>query len=340
MPTSTGFLSTCFKCNIDVTELACQIKRWHEIELLPDNYKSSLIQLKSLEKRLAKDLHLRNQYSKTIEDDLIKRYVIQVPPNNFSNNSIRKWYLPNHPVVNPNKPGKVKCVHNGASKFHGTSLNKSLLVGPGLLQNLVFVLLRFRQHHFAVSADIEGMFLQVGVLPEEQPSLRFLWREDPTADVVVHQYTRLIFGARDSPTCANYALQRTAMDSQAIFPDAASAVLENFHMDDYLDSFEDPDVTYQLSQEVITLLSLGGFMLNKFISNVTKINNELSPSENAPQQGNENFVTCGDNSSHVLGLKWDHIDDLLIVSRGVSRELKNSITQPTVLSFVSSVFDP
>ena len=154
--------------------------------------------------------------------------MIQVPPHNFSNRSIREWYLPHHPVVNPNKPGKVRRVFNRPSKFHGTSLNKSLLVGPDLLQNLVFVLLRFRQHHFAVSADIERMFLQVGVLPEDQPSLRFLWREDPTADVVVHQYTRHIFGARDSPRCANYALQRTAMDNQALFPDAASAVVEKF----------------------------------------------------------------------------------------------------------------
>ena len=30
MPTSTGFLSTCFKCNTDDTKLACQIKRWYD----------------------------------------------------------------------------------------------------------------------------------------------------------------------------------------------------------------------------------------------------------------------------------------------------------------------
>ena len=162
MPTSTGFLSTCFKCNTDDTELACQIKRWFEIEsygaykqvnsrsaedkraakildsstvhdgsryavgmlwaeesiMLPDNYYSSLVQLKSLEKRLAKDPHLRDQYSKTIEDDLSKGYVIEVPPHKFSNRSIREWYLSHHPVVNPNKPGKVRRVLNGASKFH------------------------------------------------------------------------------------------------------------------------------------------------------------------------------------------------------------------------------
>ena len=45
----------------------------------------------------------------------------------------------------------------------GTSLNKSLLTGPDLLQELIYVLHRFRQHQFALSADIEGIFLQVGV---------------------------------------------------------------------------------------------------------------------------------------------------------------------------------
>ena len=109
-----------------------------------------------------------------------------------TNRSAREWYLPHHPVINPNKSGKVRRVPNGAAKFHGSSLNKTLLVGPDLLQNLLAVLMRFRQHQYAVLAGIEGMFLQVGVLPIDQLSLRFLWREDPTTDVVTYHYTRTI----------------------------------------------------------------------------------------------------------------------------------------------------
>ena len=37
---------------------------------------------------------------------------------------------------------------------------------------------------------------------------------------------------------------------------------------------------------------------------------------------------------------WDHVKDTLVVSRGVDRPLDKAITQRTVLSFVSSVFDP
>ena len=144
-------------------------------------------------------------------------YIVPIEYNGLNNRTDLEWYLPHHPVVNPNKLGKVRRNLNGASKFHGVSLNQSLLVRPDLLQILFRVLLRFRQHKFAVSADIEGMFLQVGVILAGQPSLRFLWRDDHTSEVNVSQYTRHIFGARDSPTCANFELRQTARDNFSCF---------------------------------------------------------------------------------------------------------------------------
>ena len=74
------------------------------------------------------------------------------------------------------------------------------MLGPDLLQNLIFVRLRIRQLKYAVSADIKGIILQVGVLARDQISLRFLWREDTTSVEVIHQYTRHILGAQDSPS--------------------------------------------------------------------------------------------------------------------------------------------
>ena len=88
------------------------------------------------------------------------------------------WYLPHHPVTNPNKPGKVRRVANAASKFCGESLNSNLLTGPDLLNNLVGVLLRFKEHPVAVLSDVEGMFMQIAVRQEDQSVLRFLWMID------------------------------------------------------------------------------------------------------------------------------------------------------------------
>ena len=139
---------------------------------LPNNYYSAFAQLKSLEKRLEKDPDLKKSYDKTIQDDLEMGYIVPIEYKELNTLTDCEWYLPYHPVVIPNKPGKVRQILNGAPKSHVVSLNQSLLVGADLLQNLLRVLLRFRQHKCAVSADIEGIFLHVGVIPADQPSLR------------------------------------------------------------------------------------------------------------------------------------------------------------------------
>ena len=165
-----------------------------------------------------------------------------------------------------------------AAKFHGASLNNSLLTGPDLLQNFIYALLRFRQQPYAVSADIEGMFLQVGVIPSDQISLRSLWREDPTTCIVVYQYERHILGAKDSPTSANYWLQRTARDNVKFYPEAEKAVLEKFYMDDYLDSVESPEKAINRSKELAHLLHLGWFKLTKFVNNVPNLADRIDGS--------------------------------------------------------------
>ena len=43
---------------------------------------------------------------------------------------------------------------------------------------------------------------------------------------------------------------------------------------------------------------------------------------------------------HVLGLKWDHNNDTLVVSRGTNNTITKSLTQRLVLSLVSKVYDP
>ena len=244
-------------------------------------------------------------------------------------------------MVNPNKPAKVRRVLNGAAKFQKASLINSLLTGPDLLQNLIHTLLRFREHKFDVSADIEGMFLQVGVLEQDQPSIRFLWWDALNDDIEVYQYVRHIFGAKDSPTCANYALQRTAAENAVSFADAARAVTLKFYMDDYLDSLHTSELALRRSKDLVELLAKGGFKLTKFESSFPALTAELNVSELSldTEQTKAISDTLG-TSSHVLGLKWDQSSDSLVVSRGTNKDVPSALTQRAVLSLVAAVFDP
>ena len=98
---------------------------WKPVKKLQNNYFSAVSQLKSLQKRLQNDPGLNQKYNQTLQADLDKNVVkpveMQAPPPE----SI--WYLPHHPVTNPNKPGKVRRVANATSKFRGESLNSNLL---------------------------------------------------------------------------------------------------------------------------------------------------------------------------------------------------------------------
>ena len=116
-------------------------------------------------------------------------------------------------MKHPHKIEKVRRVCNAAAKHQGVSLNDMLMTRPDLLQKLLAVLFKFRQHKWAMTADIESMFLQVGVDKSDQSLLRFLWRADPQDAIGVFQYTRHNFGAKSSPTCANFALHQCAKDN-------------------------------------------------------------------------------------------------------------------------------
>ena len=46
------------------------------------------------------------------------------------------------------------------------------------MNNLNFVLLRFKQHPYAITADIRSMYNCVNVPPSDRNTLRFLWFKD------------------------------------------------------------------------------------------------------------------------------------------------------------------
>ena len=169
----------------------------------------------------------------------------------------------------------------------------------------------------------------------DQQSLRFLRPEDPITNVVVYQNTRHIFEAKDSPTSANYALQRTARDNVSQHPEATKAVLENFCMNDYLDLLESAERALNRSLELVYLLHLGGFRLTKFVSGVPNLADQKN--DGSPQSTEPKVITSPKEESwHVLGLKWDQNNDTLVVSRGASCTVTKSLTQRFVSSLVAS----
>ena len=218
------------------------------------NYPVAKAQLSSLQRRLSKDHHLSVLYDATLQTDIEKGYVKSVVFENLQPERI--WYLPHHPVCNPKKPGKVKRVANAASIFKGQSLNTNLLSGPDPINNLIGILLRFRQKPIAVMADIEAMFMQIAIISEDQSCLRFLWSTDQI--IRQYQYTRIIFGERCSTATAIFVLQRTAQDF-APRQEIIDLVNKSFFINDFVHSFQSTEEAQLCVPDLKSTLQKGGF---------------------------------------------------------------------------------
>ncbi|XP_068691640.1 uncharacterized protein [Montipora foliosa] len=147
----------------------------HEDLHLPFNRSLAETRLKALKGRFRRSPELETKYRSVVNNYVATGYARQLSKEEASSKYKITWYLPHHPVFNINKPNKIRVVFDAAAKFNGTSLNDRLCHGPDLTNNLVGVLIRFRQEKIAFNADIEAMFHQVKVLTKDADALRFLW---------------------------------------------------------------------------------------------------------------------------------------------------------------------
>lgn len=142
---------------------------------MPNNMSCAVQRLMCLGKRLKKDQKYCSDYISFMEDLITSGDAEMVPKEQVS--SCPAWYIPHHGINHPKKPGKIRVVFDCSVRFQETSLNDHLLTGPELTNTLLGVLCRFRKGPIAIMCDIERMFHQFHVKPEDRDYLRVLWWE-------------------------------------------------------------------------------------------------------------------------------------------------------------------
>ena len=115
--------------------------------------------------------------------------------------------MPHHGVITDKKTEKLRVDFDCASKYQGKSLNDRCLPGPDLLNRLLHILLSFRQHRYAIQADVEAMYNQVRIPYEDKDALRYLWYEGQ--DLKHYRMKSHLFGGVQCASNSTYALQNT-----------------------------------------------------------------------------------------------------------------------------------
>ncbi len=307
---------------------------------LPDNRSVAGRRLLSLGRRLNKDPELHRRYKAGIDDLLKRGYAEHVSCIDKDTSSRCTWYLPHHNVMNPNKPDKLRIVFDCAAQYAGTSLNKAVFQGPDMTNKLIGVLVRFRERQVAVMGDIEAMFHQVKVSPCHRDALRFLWWKDGNTNNQPEVYRMAVhlFGGVWSPSCANFALRRTAEDNADKFDNqTVTTVMENFYADDCLKAVDNEEEAVTLVNSLTKLLALGGFRLTKWISNSRKVVESIPLDERAKGVKDLDLDRAPLPIERALGVHWNTDTDVFSIKINPKEK---SFTRRGLLSIVSSVYDP
>ena len=287
-----------------------------------------------LKKRMLKDDAFRADYVTFMKSLFEKGYAEEVGKECHE----QGWFIPHHGVYHPVKE-KIRVVFNCAEKVDGVSLNDNLLSGPDLTNSLLGVIWRFRTGLVPFMVDIESMFCQVHVPKAQQRFLRFWWWPDGdlTKGLQMYQMKVHVFGATSSPSCANFALRKTADENVELCGHAAAETLKkNFYVDDMLKSTDSVSSATQLIREVVEMCKMGGFNLTKFVSSNPSVLSNLPDEKKASSMKEEN-LPCPATIERALGVVWSVEND----SFGFHIEMKDSpLTRRGILSTVSSVFDP
>ncbi|XP_072021571.1 uncharacterized protein [Amphiura filiformis] len=268
-----------------------------------------------------------------------KEYAQKVPEEEEIGESGRTWYIPHHGVYHPRK-NKLRVVYDCAVNYMGHSLNKELLQGPDLTSSLVGVMLRFRQECIAVTADIESMFHQVQVPESDRNLLRFLWWPEGEVDKPLQTYRMKVhlFGATSSPSCANYALRRTAEEAGVKYDKVVtSSMLHNFYVDDMLRSVKSEEKAVDLVSDLKKACKDGGFNLTKWTSNSRTVLQSIPEEDRSKDMALVDLDTENLPTERVLGMLWSPEADKF----GYQITVKDRPpTRRGILSVVSSVYDP
>ena len=76
-----------------------------------------------------------------------------------------------------------------------------------------------------------------------------------------------LFGSTSSPSCANFALQKTANSNEGDFnPERIQMIRRNFYVDNCLKAVKSNSYAVKLADQLNRCLTKGGFRLTKWIS--------------------------------------------------------------------------
>ena len=326
---------------------------------LPNNYTATKAKLSRLEKRLAKDPAWAESY-KTQLDDMVDRGVAKkLSAEDIENWSGPTFYISHLAVTSPKSASTpIRIVFNSSESHNGISLNSCLAKGPdSYLNNILGLLLRWRENLVAMVADIRKMFHSIYLEELETHCHRYLWRDlDVTKEPDVYAIQRVNMGDKPASAIATEALRMTASLQEKRYPQAAELITNSSYMDDLIDSVGTSEKAVELAKQVDQVLKFGGFVIKCWQFSFETSAHDSTGSQTTTSQ----LKAASERETAVLGVNWIPENDSIVFhttvnfsqkSHGIHnmpnikkenlvKSMPNDLSRRMVLQQVMAIYDP
>ncbi|XP_050339525.1 uncharacterized protein LOC126765898 [Bactrocera neohumeralis] len=288
----------------------------------------------SLEKKFKNNEIMKEQYKQFMKEYIRLGHMEEIKNVNMFKS---KYYLPHHCVLKPDSTTtKLRVVFDASCKTDkNVSLNSIMHSGPKLQEDLFNILLRFRKHRYVFTADIEKMFRQIWIRPEDEKYQLIYWRDEDNEILRTYTLKTVTYGTAAAPYLAVKCLQKIAELERNDYPEVAEIINVDFYMDDLMTGGDNLDDVKLIQDNIKIILRKYGFNLRKWCSN----NIELL--KNIPLEDRENQLDLNkenNNEVKALGVTWTPFDDHFHIT--CNWKCNDKITKRTILSDVSKLFDP
>ncbi|GFU21862.1 DUF1758 domain-containing protein [Trichonephila clavipes] len=240
------------------------------------------------------------------------------------------YYMPHHGIYRPQKSTtKLRTVFNASAlTANGKSLNSIQYNAESFRTTFFPLLVRFRKHIYAFTADIRQMYRMIDVDVSQRPLQRILWKGDVNKPVKVYQLNTVTYGMASAPFLAMRTLKQISIDEGENFPLAASVLCDNFYMDDVLSGANSLEVARTLQHQLIDILQTAQMSLHKWCGNTS----ELIPTTE------KGYDFASPEEIKTLDIAWKSKTDCFNFK--VEVEQNAHPTKRSVLSIIARLFDP
>jgi hypothetical protein len=303
---------------------------------LGSSYRKAVGFYLSQESRWLKDPEHKEKSDAFMREYELLGHMSRIPKSECRDESGNAYYIPYISILRKDAiTTKLRNVFNASSPTsNGVSLNDTIHPGPTLLTKIFDIMVRIRQFRIVYTSDVEKMFRQILVCPEDREKLRVIWRPKKSESLGEYWLNTITYGLDCAPWQAIRTLHQIA-DDHGPDQETKEIIKKSFYMDDLIHGGDTISECKEQISKIRKALETGKLPLRKWASNEAAVLDDIPIKSRLASHIDQSSQTT---AVKTLGIVYCPATDNLRLN--IKPLMPIQYTKRGLLSIAASVYDP